>query len=233
MQVGAATKSSHAMQLGQATGRLIGTRVFESSTTYTPTPGTGFVIVECQGGGASGAGATVPSSGNISVGAPGTAGAYVRGKFTAAQIGASKVVTIGAGGLAQVGGGGLSGGITSLGSLISAAGGVGGTVLNNQAPPIVNGNGNFASTVVGGNINSTAGSCSSLSLGLSSLSGTGASGGRSQFGDGGYPVSTNSTGVSAINPGSGGSGAVATSASGGSISGGYGASGIMLIWEYA
>lgn len=214
-------------------GRLIGTQVFLGSGTYTPTPGMRFCIVEAQGGGASGAGATVPSAGSISIGSPGTSGAYARGKFTAAQIGASQAVTIGAGGAGQTGGGGLNGGATSLGSLISANGGIGGAMLNNQAAPAVNGNGNFASTVTGANLNSVAGSCSALSMGLSGTVGAGAPGGQSQFGAGGYGVATNATGTAAINPGAGGGGVAVTSAAGGSVSGGAGKSGIMIIWEYA
>ncbi|WP_254215316.1 hypothetical protein [Burkholderia multivorans] len=216
-----------------ATGRLIGTQVFTGSGTYTPTPGMTFVIFEVQGGGASGGGATVPSAGNVSVGSPGTAGAYARGKFTAAQVGASQAVTVGAGAPGQTGGGGLNGGTSSVGSLISAVGGVGGTMLNNAAAPAVNGNGNFATTVTGANLFSSSGTCASLSLALSGSIGAGAPGGSSLFGAGGYGVATNSTGTAALNSGAGGGGVVATSAATGSLSGGAGRSGIVIAWEYA
>ena len=38
LQIGAATKSSHAMQLGQAIGRLLASRLVTSTAAYTPTP---------------------------------------------------------------------------------------------------------------------------------------------------------------------------------------------------
>ncbi|MCA8389263.1 hypothetical protein LGN11_26540 [Burkholderia multivorans] len=216
-----------------ATGRLIGTQVFTGSGTYTPTPGMTFVIFEVQGGGASGGGATVPSAGNVSVGSPGTAGAYARGKFTAAQVGASQAVTVGAGASGQTGGGGLNGGTSSVGTLISAVGGIGGTMLNNQSPPAVNGNGNFATAVTGANLTSSSGACASISLGLSGISGAGAPGGASPFGAGGYGVAANATGATAINQGAGGGGVVATSAATGNLAGGAGRAGIVIAWEYA
>ena len=214
-------------------GRLIGTQVFTGSGTYTPTPGMTFVIFEVQGGGASGGGATVPSAGSISVGSPGTAGAYARGKFTAAQVGASQAVTVGAGASGQTGGGGLNGGTSSVGTLISAVGGIGGTMLNNQAAPAVNGNGNFATTVTGANLFSSSGACASLSLGLSGSVGAGAPGGASPFGGGGYGVATNATGSTAINQGAGGGGVAATSSATGSLAGGAGRTGIVIAWEYS
>ena len=84
--------------LPASTGRLIRSTPFYASGTYTPDPLMGYVEIECQGGGGAGAGATLPSVGNVSLGAPGTAGAYARGRFSAASVGGPIGVTVGAAG---------------------------------------------------------------------------------------------------------------------------------------
>ncbi|MFL9928020.1 hypothetical protein P0D88_01825 [Paraburkholderia sp. RL18-103-BIB-C] len=52
-QVALATESQHAVQLGQAVGRLLNVQTFARSGTYTPTTRTTSVIVEVQGAGGS------------------------------------------------------------------------------------------------------------------------------------------------------------------------------------
>ena len=108
------------------TGQLIGFQKFTTSGTYTPTAGMKSVIFEVQGGGAGGGGSTGASAGNVSLGAPGTSASYAKGLFTAATIGASQVVTIGGGSNGGAGIAATNGGTSSVGSLITAPGGVGG-----------------------------------------------------------------------------------------------------------
>jgi len=116
------------------------------SGTYTPTSGTQFIIVEMVGGGGGSGGATA-TTGTTAVSGPGGAGAYVKFKMTAAQIGASLSYTVGARGAAGtgaaspgVGGNGgatifgtwtANGGTGSAGSISTQAnGGSSGTIVN-------------------------------------------------------------------------------------------------------
>jgi hypothetical protein len=213
-------------------GRLINVQTFTASGTYTPTPGMGSVIFEVQGGGAAGGGATGATGGNVSLGAPGTAGSYAKGRFTAASVGASQTVTVGAGGTGVSGAAGNNGGTSSVGALISAPGGVGGTTLTNQAAPTINGNGSFSPAPAGGNISSAVGTAGTPSLAVSSAIAVTGAGGGSQFGAGAYSTAINGAGVSAQNPGAGGA-ATVTNSSGGSTTGGAGYRGVVLAYEYS
>lgn len=215
----------------QATGRLLGYQVFLTSGVYTPTPGMGSVVFRVQGGGGAGGGASTPSAGNVSIGAPGTSGSYAEGKFLAAAIGASKPVTVGAGGIAASNTAGGNGGTSSVGALITAPGGVGGSLLNNQVPGVTNGNGVFAGTPTGANIVQAIGSCSFLSTSSSATSIQSGAGGTSNFGNGGTPSIINGNGVAAVDYGGGGSGVAAGSGSSALVGGG-GKSGIVIALEY-
>jgi len=231
-QVAPATKSQQAMQLGQATGRLMGLpQVFFASGTYTPTPGMTSVIFKVQGGGGAGAGLATPSAGNISLGAPGCSGSYAEGRFLAAAIGASQVVTVGAAGAAASNTAGGAGGTSSVGSLITAPGGPGGGLLNNQIPGASNGNGSLAGTPTGANIFQSIGTCPGLCTSLSASSAQSGAGGGSIFGNGGTPPIINGAGVAAQNYGAGGSGVVAGSG-GANQAGGAGKIGIVIAYEY-
>lgn len=230
-QVAPATKSQHAMQLGQATGRLAAMQVFASSGTYTPTTGMVSVIFRMVGGGGAGGGLTTPSAGNISMGAPGSSGSYAEGRFLAAAIGASQAVTVGAGGVAVVNASGGAGGSSSVGSLMTAPGGPGGSILNNQVPGVSNGNGTPAGTPTGANIVQSIGNCTKLCTSSSASSGQPGGGGDSIFGPGAIPPILNGPGIAALNYGAGGSGVVAGSG-GTAQKGGDGKSGIVIAYEY-
>jgi hypothetical protein len=125
-QINPATQSKHAMQLGQATGRLLNVQVFASSGTYTPSSSlVTSVIVEVQGGGGGSAGSPATTSTQASVGGAGSNGAYAKSRFTSGFSGVA--VTVGAGGVAgTVGGPGGNGGASSFGTLTTAGGGFGG-----------------------------------------------------------------------------------------------------------
>lgn len=215
-----------------ATGRLLNTQVFTSSGTYTPTPGMKFAIITAQGGGGGGAGTAVPTSGNVSIGAPGNAGAYAIGKFLAASIGASQAVTIGNGGAAASATAGGAGGTTSLGALIAAPGGGGGPLFNNATIPNANGNGAVSGTPTGGNLYASVGAGAGLSLGLTASVCYGGPGGSSIFGPGGPNSTSGVNGNAGIGYGAGGSGA-ASIFGGAAQSGGAGKIGILIIQEYA
>lgn len=118
--------NNRAQLLAALKGRLINVQVFTASGTYTPTPGMKHAVVEVQGGGGAGGGAVSTAAGQISIGQAGSSGSNAICRLTAAQIGASQLVTVGAGGAGVVGQNGQSGGSSSFGALISCPGGVGG-----------------------------------------------------------------------------------------------------------
>lgn len=126
-QIPAATKSQHAMQLGQATGRLLNIQVFSTpgTFTYTPTPGTLKVRPRGGGGGGAGGGGPATSAGQASLGGAGSSGSYGEALFTSGFSGVT--ITVGAGGVGNLGVAGGNGGASSFGSLLSIPGGIGGT----------------------------------------------------------------------------------------------------------
>jgi len=99
---------------------------FGASGTYTPTAGMKYCTVEILGGGGAGGGTATASGTTGGAGGGGGSGAYTRGTFSAATIGASQSITIGAGGAGSPGGIGIAGGTTSFGALLTAPGGSGG-----------------------------------------------------------------------------------------------------------
>ena len=134
------------------------------SGTYTPTLGTQFIIVEMVGGGGGSGGATA-TTGTAAVSGPGGAGAYVKFKMTAAQIGASLSYTVGARGSAGTGGAspgaGGTGGATIFGtwtanggtgsagsSTTQANGGSSGTIVNGTGVLLLSNRANSGSCLV-------------------------------------------------------------------------------------
>lgn len=219
---------------------VLNVQVFTASGTYTPVGGMATAIIECVGGGAGGA--SIYSTTATIVNAPGGgAGAYSRKLVTAAQVGASQVVTIGVGGTgatvpaAGAGTTGGAGGDTSVGSLCVARGapasgtGSGQAVYGGSPGGPATGIGDI---VVGGSPSD--GGSNGPSTGTAGGVGAGAS---SYFGGGGRSNSWASTGPSiagnaATGYGSGGSGTSSNSATSGAV-GGNGSSGIVIITEYA
>jgi len=206
-------------------------QVFAATGTYTPT--TGMVYCEVEGvGGGGGSGGTSGVAGSQYSSGAGGGGAYSKGTFTAAAIGASKAVAIGAAGSAGAGanGAGGNGGTTTFGStLLTAPGGSGG---------------GGGATAVGG-AGGTAGTGTTLALpgthgGNSIVNGLAASnvfpcslGGSSMWGQGGVNTTTN--GTSTGNPGTGyGAGASGcnTYNTGADFAGGAGTIGYLIVKEY-
>ncbi|WP_431274232.1 hypothetical protein ACQ858_19570 [Variovorax ureilyticus] len=253
LQVAPATLSQHAMQFGQATGRLLRTLVYTRiagvqyvsinggapTTTgagiYTPGVGMSFAIVDVQGAGAAGGGASNPASGNISMGAPGGAGSFGRGLFLAAAIGASQAITAGLGGTGVAGANGNGGGSSSFGSLLTCPGGVGGNALNNfPAGNLANGNSVLSGAPTGANLLSVQGGVDTSSIIINAGTTAGilpGPGGRSVYGIGGSGA-FNGVPVAAKTPGSGG-GASATTSTFGPFAGGNGADGQVIILEHS
>ncbi len=237
-QIPLATKSQHAMQLGQAVGRLINTLAFTAagSFTYTPTLGMKSVIVEIVGGGGGGSGAPASSSSQFSSGGGGGSGAYAKGLFTAAAIGASKTVTVGAPGTAASAASGGSGGTTSLGALMSAPGGSGaplaGVYPNTAAA--MGPAGGPATVASGGSLINSSGGTGATGLAIPSygvISGYGAGSAMAGGQGGGPAIGANNSGQAGQAPGSGGSGGATLN--GAAVSGGFGAPGAVIIYEFA
>ncbi|EFD4896533.1 carbohydrate kinase [Escherichia coli] len=202
-------------------GRWVNTRVFTSSGTYTPTPGTKRIRVTITGGGGGGGGCKAISNNETFFGAGGGAGGTVITTLILTKD--SYPVTIGAGGAGGVSAtNGLKGGDSSFGSVIAPGGEGGGKsgVTNTNG-----GNGGVPSTgginIIGGN----GGDGQSGNIGVSGEGGTSYWGGGGRAGAGG--------GVSGKAYGSGGGGAYDASYSGTSMTGGKGAAGICIIEEFA
>ncbi|MBM0901568.1 tail fiber protein [Escherichia coli] len=202
-------------------GRLVNTRVFTSSGTYTPTPGTKRIRVTITGGGGGGGGCQATSNNETFFGAGGGAGGTIISIMTPTQN--SYPVTIGAGGAGGVSATyGINGGNSLFASLIAPGGAGGGKsgVTNTNG-----GNGGVPSTgdinIIGG----CGGDGQSGNIGVSGEGGTSYWGGGGRAGAGG--------GVSGKAYGSGGGGAYDAGYSGTSMTGGKGAAGICIIEEFA
>jgi hypothetical protein len=216
--------------LAQALGRLINVQVFTApgSSTYTPTSGTKFIEVEVVGGGGAGGGAAATSTGQRSVGAGGSGGAYAKKRITSGFSGVT--VTVGAGGAANSGAAGGNGGSSSFGALVSAAGGNGGATSTPSGSDVLALPSGGGSTPTSGDIN--AGGCTGTAgISLHTLGVMlGGYGGPSVFGGNGFG-SAGLTGGTGTAPGAGGGGSsnVPSSAA---KSGGGGAAGIVIVREY-
>ncbi|EQY88518.1 phage tail protein [Escherichia coli] len=214
----------HYLGLGDTSGyvgRLVNTRVFTSSGTYTPTPGTKRIRVTITGGGGGGGGCKAISNNETFFGAGGGAGGTIISIMTPTQN--SYPVTIGAGGAGGVSAtNGTRGGNSVFASLIAPGGAGGGKsgVTNTNG-----GNGGVPSTgdinIIGG----CGGDGQSGNIGVSGEGGTSYWGGGGRAGAGG--------GVSGKAYGSGGGGAYDAGYSGTSMTGGKGAAGICIIEEFA
>ncbi|EIS6805019.1 TPA: phage tail protein [Escherichia coli] len=202
-------------------GRLISTRVFTSSGTYTPTPGTKRIRVTITGGGGGGGGCKATSNNETFFGAGGGAGGTVITILTPTQN--SYPVTIGAGGAGGVSAtNGLKGGDSSFGSVIAPGGEGGGKV------GVTNTNGGNGGVPNIGDIRITGGDGGDGQSGNIGVSGEG---GASYWGGGGRAGAGG--GVRGRAFGSGGGGAYDAGYRGTSMTGGKGAAGICIIEEFA
>ncbi|WP_176076844.1 hypothetical protein [Burkholderia dolosa] len=233
-QVPPATQSQHAMQYGQATGRLLGIQVFTSSGTYTPTPGTKSIIVELVGGGGAGGGA---NSSAASVGGGGGAGAYA--KVYTASVPSTASVTIGAPGSPVSAGNGGAGGTTTFGGIASVTGGSGGFIASSPGSfPVLSPGGPGSTTISISGANTLAVSYGGPGTFGQVAANNGAAlsgnGGSSMLGQGGNPVGTGNAGIApALNCGAGGGGACNNTSGGSNLAGGSGSAGRVVVYEFS
>lgn len=252
LQTAPATQSQHALQLGQATGRLLRTTIYTinagtqqvsvdggsfsstGATTFTPLALTSAVEVEVVGGGAAGGGAQATSGTNVSLGPGGGSGAYGRGRFSSGFSGAT--ITVGAAGAGASGVAGGNGGVSSFGALLSAPGGIGGPQGVLQAPPYSLQNFNTAAAPSGANLISAGGVPGGIAVATSSSQGASGCGASSVWGGGGRPagygLNTSIAGNAGTAPGAGGSGGT-SGATASASAGGNGAAGMVVVREYA
>jgi hypothetical protein len=214
------------------TSIVIQTFLTNGTSTYTPTSGMSYCIVEVVGGGGGGGGCAAGAANSLGGGGGGGGGGYSREYYSAATIGASKSVTVGAGGSGGgAGGTGNPGGTTSFGSLMTATGGSGGGGLTGStAFRSISGGTGGAGASGTFNINGDGGGFSVTSG--STQAGSSGGGGSSYFGGGaiyknGTTAATGGTGTAI---GGGGSGGLCTNAS--NASGGGGADGCCIVTEF-
>jgi hypothetical protein len=215
-----------------AAGALLNVQTFTSSGTYTPSAGTTKIIVEVQGGGASGGSCAATTATTSAAASGGGAGAYGRALVTGGFSGAS--VTVGAGGAASAAGGnnGNDGGTSSFGTLVVAGGGKAGLAGFASTPPSGRGGGGVSSLPTGANIVAAAGGSGNVSIAINTTGViAGGIGASSYFGGGGVGAGSGA-GSAAVSPGAGGGGAAAA-ANSVAHSGGAGADGIVIVYEYA
>lgn len=223
---GATTAAQALINLG-ASGRLLAVQVFPASGTYTPTAGTTTVIVEAVGGGGAGGGANATPAGQVSAGCGGGSGAHTLGRFVNTV---PQTITVGAGGVGVLAGNGGNGGQSSFGALLTAPGGFGGDRLV-AAPAILGGGGIGANAGTGGNLYNTPGTPGGWVLAYQPTC-LGSNGAAGPFG-GGAGVSAASDGKNGVGYGAGGGGAGNNPSDANLRTGGNGASGVVIVYEYA
>ena len=224
---------------GFVTGKLGGTftlknQVFTSSGTYTPTAGMSYCQITCVGGGGAGGGSSATDGSHVSIGGGGGAGEVGVGAFSASTIGSSQSVTIGSGGVGLSAGNGVIGSTTSLGSLLTAAGGSGGLTFSTSG---VNGasGGNGGTGGTGGDYH-IPGGCGIFGFGAATVPiANGGNGSNAQYGEGGEGNLAGSggsfAGKNASGYGAAGSGGVSGTSSS-ATSGGSGSAGLVIVQEY-
>jgi hypothetical protein len=217
--------------IGLNSGALLNIQIFTSSGTYTPTPGTASIIVDVLGGGGSGGGTLATGNGQWAVGGGGGAGGYARGRFLLGNL-SSVPVTVGFGAPALAGYSGNAGTSSSFGGFVSATGGSGGDLGTPATVAVLQG-GRPGGVGVGGNIINSSGESGSFGMATGNYNFSSGRGGSSWLGGGGAGVVSISAGGNAGQaPGAGGGGAGAQF-SAAALAGGFGANGIVIVYEYA
>jgi len=213
-------------------GSLLGSpQIFTVSGTYTPTPGTKKIIVEVQGGGGGGGGIGAAGSSTVAIGNGGGAGGYAKSMITSGIT--TTAITVGTGGaggnLAPTNG--TDGGLSSFGSVIVANGGGGGLAQAQTGVPYTV-TPSTGGVCTGGNIVNARGGASSPGIAASTGAIFPGNGGASFYGGQTLsPANNGATPVSALGYGNGGGGGFAYNRAG--FSGGAGAGGVVIVWEYS
>lgn len=236
LAAGSVAQSAARLSLGipdsNFAGRLLATRSFGSSTSYTPTAGTKTISVKVIGGGGGGGGAAITTSGNSALGGGGGSGGYAFGVFLVSALSFPVTITIGAAGAqgGTSGNAGGTGGSTTFGSYMTAtggAGGAGGASVNYSSYIQSGGSGGVGS---GGLINSN-GSPGAPGIMVLTNGGESGSGGSSAVSGGGGGSVGNSAGNNG-GLGAGGAGAI-SQVSTTYRYGGFGGYGVVIVEEYS
>lgn len=218
-------------------GVLLAMQVFDADGTYTPTPGTKRAVVQVTGGGGAGGGAV--SNAVTSAGNGGGGGGTRIASFDVDDDAVTGPVVVGAGGAGASGVDGLDGEDSTLiydGTTYKGSKGFGGDAEAALATPFFGDPavGGFGTGGVGYEIRGRNGE---VCIYLGDPVVKGGDGGSSYIGPGGKGEELNATGIAfgggaAFNKSGGGGGGGAqndTSAE----TGGAGASGLVVIWDYA
>ncbi|WP_256586929.1 phage tail protein [Pseudomonas sp. Irchel 3E19] len=217
-------------EVRNASGRYLRTRVFKANEIYLPGPGTKKIKYRLQGGGGAGGGAVSTANTQLSAGCGGSGGAYAEGWLTQGFDG--QQITIGKGGTGVVASIGLNGGTTSFAG-IAAPGGYGGGFSANTVPPLQLGRSPNSEPATGGSTINANGQGGGGVKGPTLAFCTSGEGGLSAFGPGGNSSGGASRdGEGAVNPGSGGGGALAKPSCPSNLKGGNGGDGIVIIEEW-
>lgn len=211
-------------------GTLLNIQTFTASATYAPTAGTNQIVAVLVGGGGAGGGATGTNASQISAAAGGNSATLCMARFASGFSG--QPIVIGAGGAPLAGGGGGNG-VSSTFLSLTAPGGTGGnltgTVLTSAsavAYPLAAG-----PKATGGFLNTfcSLGGTSAFIQNQAPIMGNGAD---SPLGGGGGIGILNGAGGAGNTSGAGGGGTL-NAPSQGNQTGGAGASGICIIYEYS
>lgn len=219
-------------------GNLLGVQIFTSTAVYTPTSGTGSVIVDVQAPGGGSGGCVATTAGQWAAGRSGAGGGFGRKRITSGFSGVT--VTIGAAGTAGAAGdnGGGTGGTTSFGAAVSCTGGAGGGGSGSvqTAAGITGGTVAVGGAATGADLNIPGGAPASLPIAVANTTVMTAQGGRAHFGPGAAPqavVSNNASGATPTGYGGGASGPVNANGSFSAQAGTVGAPGIVIVYEFA
>lgn len=205
-------------------GRQLGApQVFTATGTYTKTAGTNYIVITATGGGGGGGGG---ASGGGGGGGGGAGGTVAHRQSAPASTYTVTVGTGGAGG-ANTGAVGANGIDTTVGALLTASGGVGGT--GGSITNCVSGGAGGAAA--SGSICNNPGGGGGAGIYIGGTTTASGAGGSSFWGGGANGVSTNVAGVNAAAYGAGGSGGAPTSGTG--RAGGNGKDGYVVIYEYS
>lgn len=221
--------ASGTILLTAGSGGMRSFQVFTSGAgIYTPTVGTGSIIIEIVGGGGAGGGC-VGGLLSFACGGGGASGSY--GRHFIASVGASYVYSVGSGGTPGAAGNnpGGNGTASTFGGILSSPGGLGGRPGGSVA-----GGGANGGLATGCNLLNATGTQGGTGVALSGNA-TPGTGGSSIFGGGANaPTVTGGSGngLAGSNYGGGGSGGYALNLLA-NAAGGAGSLGVIIIWEFA
>lgn len=211
-------------------GSLLNIRVFNSSTSYTPTDGTRAVEVTAVGGGGGGGGSATMSGGRFAAAGGGGGGGFATSYLTSGFAGAT--IAVGSGGNGGVGAtNGGNGGPSSFGGLSGAGGGGGAYAVPSGDPSCQVGGGGGGAA--GGTVINSAGGGGAAGVAFTTGNMVSGAGGSTPYGSGGSSLnSVTGPGAPGTGYGGGGSGAVGQ-ANAAQQAGGNGAAGVVIVREYA